>query len=1172
MSILSPVKRLAQPFVKTKLSPTGKRVETYTRFYINESVQQDTILYESRDGKSLTDSPFAIFNYLLKQDIDKKYTHIWSIQSSEEMTYFMARFKDLSNVLFVERNSEDYLKWLAKAEYLINNATFQSFVTIKDEQTYINTWHGTPLKTMGFDIPGNPSGARNVVRNFFMADVLISPNEHTTNMFLDSYRLRHNYQGVILEGGYPRMDGTFNNNHDTVIRTLHERGVTFDLSKKILLYTPTCKSGEVAYTEQELRQIISETSVLREIFGDTYNILIKVHPFIYDKAKKEEVLHPYLIPDGIDTNALLALVDCLVTDYSSIFFDYLVTDKPIVFYCWDDDLYSNERGKYFDYDELPGPVAFNLDELITILKDLPKKMEETHWNYERFKRLYVPYEDGQVTQRYVDYLFFNQPLPEKIKEVRQSEDKETLLIYPGGLRKNGITSSFLNLLSNIDYEKYAVTCLLDNPKSLEQIDSIHRIPKEASILFNFGEPIYTFSESYQDLYYHIKGVKPSKREKFPINIYQRDARRLLGKTAFDVSIDFSGYSLYWTKTILGTTSEIKVCYLHSDMLADMDREVNGKKIHKMNVQGIISVYDFYDKLVSVSSVISDINKENLSQYADASKFIYSENLLNINDILSNEQDIPEKKVDYTKRLFREGSLTTEDEAITIYDTRPDSPYAKAITKSLLDESVTVLGQYSYQDETYLKISQNDCYIGWINATHVHIMPDSIQSETVLYDLSKLVVSENTMLYTLPIGLQKSQAICSLVGFEDLYVLVTKKVITNSGTSFLVTNGSEDLGWVTQNALREMSSVAMFKNKLAKQMLNKLFSSSNRTRLDKLSELAVNHPIKELVKVTELMTVFDRPNEDARQIDLSVGEKIVLISKNTQTQWVTLLLDDGKHYMVKESKLTVEKLDEGFVLEVKDTRFSAVFTQSQLVIYASVEDILEEKGLLSKVPKETVVTKSIVTNDGLEYYQVQIQNKRVWVKKEMVAFDFTKGVLNKEGLFFDYPKSDEPTFVTVGRLSQEKNQSLLIDAFNLYRETYQKGHLYIIGDGPERENLEEKIKQLSLENEITMVGQLNKPYIFMTYCDIFVLTSSYEGQSLVLLEALTLKMKVVSTDIPACRNVLDGGKYGMLAKTNDATGVFHAMEATLKKKKNFKAFNPVQYNKKAISDFYNITHV
>lgn len=1172
MGILSPTKRIAQPFVKTKLSPTGKRVETYTRFYINESVEKNTILYESRDGKSLTDSPFAIFYYLLQKDRDKVYTHIWSIQSSEEMTYFMARYKDYTNVLFVERNSEEYLKWLAKSEYLINNATFQSFVTIKDEQTYINTWHGTPLKTMGFDIPGNPSGARNVVRNFFMADVLISPNEHTTSMFLDSYRLRNNYQGVILEGGYPRMDATFNKNHDQLIRSLHERHVSLDLSKQMLLYTPTCKSGEVSYTEQELRQIISETQILRDKFGETYNILIKVHPFIYDRAMKEETLLPYLIPDGIDTNTLLACVDCLVTDYSSIFFDYLVTDRPIIFYCWDDDLYSHERGKYFDYDELPGPVAFNLDELIEIIEDLPKKVEETRWNYERFKRLYVPYDDGHVTERYVDYLFFEKPLSDKIKAIKQSTEKESLLIYPGGLRKNGITSSFLNLLSNIDYDRYSVTCLLDNPKSQEQMDSVHSIPKEVSLLFNFGQPIYTFSESYQDLYYHIKGVNQSKKDKFPIDIYQRDARRLLGKTVFDVSIDFSGYSLYWTKTILGTTSQKKICYLHSDMLADMDREVNGKKIHKMNVKGIISVYDFYDKLVSVSSVISDINKKNLSEYADSSKFVYSENLLNIKELLSKETPVKPTKTKPTTRLFRNGYLKSQEKSLVIYDTRPDSPYAKATSKYLPKEEVTILGEFRYHDEMYLKISQDDCYIGWINHEHVRLLSDSIQTETDNYELSKLIVNNQTKLYSAPIGLDESKEIMSLSSFDELYVLVTKKAVTLTGISYLISNGKEAIGWVKPTALRPMSSVSMFHQKPIKKVLNKLFSWSNRQRLDKLTHLSYIEPINEMVQITQPVSAYDTQDETAGKIELSVGTDILLLSKDRQTGWVTIRLEDGTHYKMKEQELSVQKTNQPFVLEMSEMTFSAVFNQEQIEIFASIEDVLAEKGLLSKVPKDVQVIKRLVTNTHQTFYKVTINHKDVWVKEETVSFDFSKGVMNNDGQFFNFPKTDEPTFVTVGRLSEEKNQVLLIEAFNMYRQTYNKGHLYIIGDGPEKNRLKKKIQELSLENEITMVGQVNKPYIFMSYCDIFVLTSIYEGQSLVLLEALTLKMKVISTDIPACRNVLDGGKYGMLAKTNDAIGVFHAMEATLKKKKNFKTFNPVQYNKKAILDFYKITHV
>lgn len=1170
MAVLSKMKRIAQPLVKRKLSPIGKRVETYTHYFINESVDKKTIFYESRDGKSLTDSPLAICLYILKKDVEKQYTHIWSIQSSEEMSYFMNRFKEYDNVLFVERNSDEYLKWLTKAEVLINNATFQSFVTIKEEQTYINTWHGTPLKTMGFDIPGNPSGARNVVRNFFMADVLLSPNAHTTNMFLDSFRLRNNYQGVILEGGYPRMDATFSHDHDHLIRSLHERGVNLDLSKKLLLYTPTCKSGEVSYTEQEIRQMISETTILRDQFGETYNILIKVHPFIYDKAKKEKALSAYLIPDGIDTNELLSLVDVLVTDYSSIFFDFLVTDKPIIFYCWDDDLYSHERGKYFDYDELPGPVAFNLDGLINILNHLEKRIEDTRWNYERFKRLYVSYDDGNATQRYVDYLLFNQPLSEKIKEIRQNPDKQKLLIYPGGLRKNGITTSFLNLLSTIDYEKYAVTCLLGNPTIQDQIESIQRIPKEVSLLFNFGEPSYTMGESYQDLYYRMRGVNPKKKEKFPLHIYQRNIKRLLGKNKFDVSIDFSGYSLHWTKNILAVDSAMKVCYLHSDMLADMNREVNGKKIHYINVKGIISVYDFYDKLVSVSSVIRDVNKQNLSSYADESKFVYAENLLNIPHILATEPEQVSTHSKPTQRLFREAYLNNPSEPLVIFDTRPDSQYANNTTRVLSKAELTVLGRFVYQEESYVKISQGDRYIGWIKESHVTLLADSIQSEHILYKLSKLQGGEHHKLYTHPLGLSDSKIICSLNHFDRLYVLVTKKVITHTGTSYELSNGKEPLGWVSPSAIREMSSVAMFQRQLTKKWLNTLFSTVNRKRLDDLTSLSRQYPINELAQLTNVTKAYEQPDSAAQTTQLDIGTSVILQSKNSQTGWVKVKLENGLSYFIKEAELSVRVSHDPFILLKEPQCFPAIVQTSEVVIYASLDDVLTHKGLLSRVPKEVRVIQRAQTNQSNTFYQIQLKNKQVWIRKDHVTYNLSKGVMNNEGTFFEYPNTvNEPTFVTVGRLSQEKNQALLIESFKLYYETYKKGHLYLIGDGPERENLMNQIKQYHLEKVITMMGQLNQPYLFMTHCDVFVLTSSYEGQSIVLLEALTLKMNVVSTDIPACRQVLGNGKYGMLAKQNDAEGVFNAMEATLMKKKRFKSFNPSQYNKKAMLAFYDI---
>ncbi|MEG2937502.1 MAG: CDP-glycerol glycerophosphotransferase family protein, partial [Vagococcus sp.] len=449
MSIISHGARLAGATILPKVSYYRGLVDKYTKFFINETVEKNTILYESRDGKSMTDSPLAIFEYLLKVDKEQSYTHIWSVTKNEELEKIKSLYKDHKNVIFVTRNSESYLKWLAKAEYLINNSTFQPFVTIKENQTYINTWHGTPLKTMGFDIPGNPANAKNVVRNFYMADFLISPNHHTTNMFLKSYRLNDNYSGKIIESGYPRIDQTFEKNKDQLLKLLFDFDITLDLSKKIMLYTPTCKLNDPATFSDEVKQIQSEMELVREKFDDSYNVLVKVHPFLYDEAKKNVALRPFLITDVIDTNKLLGITDLLITDYSSIFFDYLVTDKPILFYCWDDDLYSNQRGKYFEYEELPGAVAFNIDELLANIENLENNVPNYQANYDKCKEKFVCYDDGFVTERIVNIIFNKENLPDVVV-IEPDTTKKSLLIYPGGLRNNGITSSFLNLMLTID--------------------------------------------------------------------------------------------------------------------------------------------------------------------------------------------------------------------------------------------------------------------------------------------------------------------------------------------------------------------------------------------------------------------------------------------------------------------------------------------------------------------------------------------------------------------------------------------------------------------------------------------------------------------------------------------------------------------------------------------------
>ncbi|MCW3745261.1 CDP-glycerol glycerophosphotransferase family protein [Enterococcus gallinarum] len=96
--------------------------------------------------------------------------------------------------------------------------------------------------------------------------------------------------------------------------------------------------------------------------------MVKVHPYIYKTLSRNERIKHILIPDSLDPNEVLSIVDLLITDYSSIFFDFLVTDKPIIFYVWDRDLYEADRGMYLPESVLPGPVAETVDELIDLIE------------------------------------------------------------------------------------------------------------------------------------------------------------------------------------------------------------------------------------------------------------------------------------------------------------------------------------------------------------------------------------------------------------------------------------------------------------------------------------------------------------------------------------------------------------------------------------------------------------------------------------------------------------------------------------------------------------------------------------------------------------------------------------------------------------------------------------
>lgn len=164
-------------------------------------------------------------------------------------------------------------------------------------------------------------------------------------------------------------------------------------------------------------------------------------------------------------------------------------------------------------------------------------------------------------------------------------------------------------------------------------------------------------------------------------------------------------------------------------------------------------------------------------------------------------------------------------------------------------------------------------------------------------------------------------------------------------------------------------------------------------------------------------------------------------------------------------------------------------------------------------------------------------------------------------------TDGYNIVTMGRLSPEKKQDNLIKAFSKINKLYPESKLYLLGDGPLKKKLIQLVQDLGLTDSVYLLGHQDNPFELLRQCQLFVLTSDYEGQPMVLLEAMAVGLPVAATDIPATRYVLDNGNLGLLAKDNSISGIESMLEKAYETDLSAANFNAYEYNKKAVEMFY-----
>lgn len=358
------------------------------------------VMFESFLGKQYSDNPRAIYEYMKKNH--PEYSLFWSVDKRYEQM-----FVD-NNIPFVKRFSISWLFKMARARYWVSNSRLPLWIPKPAHTKYLQTWHGTPLKKLANDMddvhmPGTNTEKykKNFLKEAANWDYLISPNAYSSEIFKSAFR----FDRKMIESGYPRNDILFHPHKEKITEEIKEK-LNLPKDKKIILYAPTWRDNEYYSKGKYKFNLALDLDKMHKELSEDFIILFRMHYLVSDQLNLDAYQgFAYDCSHHNDISELYLIADVLMTDYSSVFFDYANLRRPMLFFVYDIESYRDElRGFYFDFErEAPGPLLKTTDEIVVELKNIIN--DKSNHNYEEFYQKFCYLEEGKSTKRVVDTVF-----------------------------------------------------------------------------------------------------------------------------------------------------------------------------------------------------------------------------------------------------------------------------------------------------------------------------------------------------------------------------------------------------------------------------------------------------------------------------------------------------------------------------------------------------------------------------------------------------------------------------------------------------------------------------------------------------------------------------------------------------------------------------------------------
>jgi len=369
-------------------------------------VKENLVLLESSNGRNYTGNPRYIYEYIVNNGLEDEFKCIWSfVNVGTEIP---------GNGIKVKRLRFKFLYYSLRCQFWVFDSRHHYFLRKNKKTSYIQTWHGTPLKKLALDMETvNMSGNTNIEEykknfreNTKSWDYLISQNSYSSEIFERAF----DFKGEMLEIGYPRNDILVNGNNKENIDSIKDK-LNIPKDKKIILYAPTWRDNE--YFESGAYKFASEMDfkAMYNALADDYLMIVKFHYLVKDNIDWESYGDFIIKCDQKwDIQELYLVSDILITDYSSVMFDYALLERPMLFFTYDLEFYKNNlRDFYFNMEEVPGPLVKTTKGLIEEIKEIEKGNYESKYKekYDAFIKKFNEFDDGNACKSIIELMKSN---------------------------------------------------------------------------------------------------------------------------------------------------------------------------------------------------------------------------------------------------------------------------------------------------------------------------------------------------------------------------------------------------------------------------------------------------------------------------------------------------------------------------------------------------------------------------------------------------------------------------------------------------------------------------------------------------------------------------------------------------------------------------------------------